>query len=481
MKQRNKKNKLVQAKSVISKDLKRINRNVAGMDIGAHSIFVCAGASNNDLTVFEVPTFTADLKALVKKLLALGVVSVAMEATGIYWITMYDMLQEATIEVWLVNPRDIKAIPGKKTDVLDCQRIQQLHSYGLLNRSFRPEKEIVVLRSYTRQRTTLTELAAMQINHMHKALVQMNVQIGQVVSDIAGATGMLIIRAIAAGEHDPLVLAKHRDRRCKSSESIIAKSLEGNYKPEHLLALKQALEIYDLLKQKIVECEEALKKSLKVLITSDDSSGMGSRKSMVTDKPSTAAESTQRSKRKVNKSSYSFDATALIVHYAGVDLTTLPGISENTAVKVITEIGIDMSRWQGSKQFASWLGLCPGNTVSGGKILSSQTKPTNNKVAQALRVAASTLYNSKTALGAYLRRLSGRIGKQKAITATAHKLAVYSYCMLRDKKNYLDIGGEAYERQYEKRVVLSITKRAADLGYDLIKRDNPSNDCSLAA
>lgn len=250
------------AKQVASEDLTRKDRNVAGMDIGASSIFVCAGTSNKDLSVFEVSTFTVDLKQLIERLKQLRVESVAMEATGIYWITIYDMLEEAGIEPWLVNPRDIKAIPGKKTDVLDCQRIQQLHSYGMLKRSFRPDKEIIILRSYTRQRTNLTELAATQLNHMHKALVQMNIQIGRVLSDISGATGMLIIREIVNGKHDPLSLAKLRDPRCKSSESEIAKALDGHYKPEHLLTLRQALEIYDFLYQKIVECDNAVKSLL---------------------------------------------------------------------------------------------------------------------------------------------------------------------------------------------------------------------------
>lgn len=477
MKQRSTKKTSTQAKSVVSRNLERIDRNVAGMDIGARSIFVCAGTSNSNLSVFEVPTFTADLKALIKKLQGLNVKSVAMEATGIYWITVYDMLQEANIEAWLVNPRDVKAIPGKKTDVLDCQRIQQLHSYDLFKRSFRPDKEIVTLRSYTRQRTTLTELAAMQINHMHKALVQMNVQIGQVVADISGSTGMQIIRAIVAGERNPLVLAKFRDARCKSNESEIAKSLEGNYKSEHILSLRQALEIYDLLKQKIVECEEEFKKIVETLITSTDQSAMSSAE---IDEPSKKVNNTTQ-KKKLNKSSYHFDAAMLMVDYIGVDLTTLPGISENTAVRIISEIGTDMSRWATPKNFASWVGLSPGNNISGGKILSSRTKPTTNKVRQALLMAASTLYNSKTALGAHLRRLSSRIGKQKAITATAHKLAIYIYCMLRDKKNYLDVGGETYERHYEKRVVSNMIRRAGELGYDMIKRDNKPDISPAAA
>jgi transposase len=319
----------------------------------------------------------------------------------------------------------------------------------------------------------------MQINHMHKALVQMNIQIGQAVSDISGVTGMNIIRAIVRGEHDPLVLAKYRDPRCKSSEAEIAKSLEGSYKSEHLLALKHALDIYDLLKEKIRECEEALEKKLSELITAQSEPATSSTEALNTNGSSVTSK--KKTKKAPTKRAYHFDIAVYLLRYVGVDLTTIPGISEHTAMTIIAEIGYDMSRWGSAKQFASWLGLCPANDISGGKVLSTGTKKTNNKLAQALRMAAITLRHSKTALGAYFRRLASRIGLHKAITAVAHKLAVYIYCMLRDKKNYNEIGGETYERRYQDRVVSSMKKRASDLGYVLVKRDEQSYDCSLAA
>jgi transposase len=464
MKKHSKKNANIPAKSVISKDLEREKRNVAGMDIGANSIFVCAGPSNDELSVFEVPTFTADLKKLVRKLKEFKVESVAMEATGIYWITIYDMLEASKIEACLINPRDIKAIPGKKTDVLDCQRIQQYHSYGLLKNSFRPGKDIVILRTYVRQRSRLIESAAMQMNHMHKSLVQMNIQIGQVVSDISGATGMRIIKSVIGGNHDPIALAKLRDYRCKSSEEDIAKSLEGYYKPENILALKQSVEIYDLLQEKIIECEVAIKQLLDILISADNNQ-------LDAAKTNDGISDDLPNHKRISKSSYHFNAAEVVKKYAGVDLTTLTGISENTTLKIISEIGIDMSRWASVKHFVSWLGLCPNNDVSGGKVLSSKTKKTKNKAAQALRLAASTLYNTKTALGAFYRRVASRLGKCKAIAATAHKLAIYIYHMLRDKKSYSDVGGLVYEQQYEKRVLMNISRRATELGYDLVKRD----------
>ena len=460
---------------VKSENLQRKNRNVAGIDIGAHSVYVCAGTSNEALTVFEVPTFTEDLRGLIKQLKEFNVESVAMEATGIYWIVVYDMIEDAGMEAYLVNPRDVKAIPGKKTDVQDCRRIQQLHSYGMLKRSFRPDKEVVTLRSYMRHRSTLVDLAAMQLNLMHKALVQMNVQIGQVVSDISGITGMRIIEAIVSGERNPIVLAKLRDPRCKSSEAEISKSLEGNFKSKHLLALEQNLHIYNFANENIVDCDCAIEEWVTKLQASTPSI-----KSAETTANKDKKTQPKKKKKASNKSAYNFDATELLINYAGVDLTTLPGISDNTAMKVFSEIGTDMSRWETEGHFTSWLGLCPGNKISGGKILNGATKKCNNRVAMALRMSASTLYRSNTAIGAFFRRLSARIGIYKAITATARKLAVYIYNMIKDKKNYQDAGGDAYEKQYQQRVVKGMTRKAAALGYVLVKADDLSQQTTVA-
>lgn len=434
----------------VKQELRNIRHNVAGIDIGANSIFVCAGCIDGQRQIREFSTFTVDLKAMVEWLKTCGVVSVAMESTGVYWIAPYDMLEVAGLEVLLVNPASIKAINRIKTDVMDCQWIQELHSYGLLKGSFRPDTQGVTFRAYVRQRKKLVEMAAMQIQLMHKALTQMNIQLRQVLSNITGIAGMQIIRAIVDGERDPRVLAKFRSNNCKHSESKIAKSLEGNFRDEHLFSLQQSLESYDFYQKQIAECDLQINQMIKNWPTNENVS------------------MTKIATNCRNNSDIFVDIARIL----GVDLTAIPGLNDNLITQIVSEIGTDMSKWKTAKHFASWLGLSPENKISGGKILSSKTKPTANKAAQALRLAANALYRSKTSLGAYFRRMRARLGTPKALTATAHKISIILYSMIKHKANFKESGQDIYEQRYRERTIAKIKNKASELGYSLVKNAN---------
>lgn len=388
-----------------------------------------------------------------------------MESTGVYWIVPYEMLEDAGFEVLLVNARFFKSVPGRKTDVQDCEWIQQLHSYGLLRGSFRPSPQIVELRSYVRQRSKLFNLAATQVQLMHKALTQMNIQLNHAISDITGVTGMNIIQAILQGERDPKALANLSIGLCRKNIDTITKALEGNYRSAHLFALQQAYEAYHFFHQQIHKCEETIEKvltSLQIESPATPSSSENAPSSTLT-----VAKQGAR-KTKANRSPYHFDAVAALQRVTVANLTSIPGIDVNTAMKILAEIGTDTSSWANAKAFASWLALCPGNKISGGKILSSKTRPSDNRTAQALRMAAATLYRSKTALGAFFRRVRARLGAPKAITATAHKLARILYRMLATGENYRELGENYYEQQYQARVVANLTKRAEEFGFILV-------------
>lgn len=444
-----------------------MNPCVAGIDIGASSVFICIGFSDGHQEIHEYLTFTEDLKNMLAWIQQNGIRSVAMESTGVYWIPVYDILAQAGIDVLLVNAYYLKTVPGRKTDVKDCQWIQQLHAYGLLRGSFRPDDEGVMLRGYVRQRSRLFELASQQVQLMHKALVQMNLQLNHVVSDITGATGMNIIRAIVSGERSPPVLAKHRDYRCKKDEKEIAKALDGNYRQEHLMALKHALAAYDFFHQQALECEEAIEQILKKWEESRLTKDTLVHNAIPTKRPNKNGRGIQK-KTKYNLSPYHFAAESSLERILQVNLTDVPGLDVSGIIKIVSEIGTDMSKWPSAKHFASWLGLCPGNKISGGKILSGRTKPSANRAAQALRLAANVLYHSKTALGAYFRRMRARLGAPKAITAAAHKLAKIIYTMLRERKSFTEVGQAEYEQAYKAKQLLSLQKRAKELGYGLV-------------
>jgi len=432
--------------------------HTAGIDIGSKSHFV-AVPSDRDLNyVREFSTFTSNLHEMVNWLKQCNIKTVVMESTGVYWIPAYELLESNGFEVKLVNARHVKNVSAHKTDVEDCQWLQQLGTFGLLKGAFRPADAILPLRSYLRQRDMLIKTAAMHIQHMQKALTQMNLHLHNVISDITGITGMAIIRSIVAGVSDPKILAKLRDERCRNSEEVIEASLVGNYRKEHLFSLQQALELYDFYVSKISECEHQIAQEIKKIETKCDSKRIDELKK---------TKETRRS-RKLKKHEYAFDLESELIRTTGVNLTQIPGIGASTALTVISEIGLDMSRWKSAKNFASWLGLCPGNKVSGGKRLSGKSKPCANRVAVALRMAANTLYNSESAFGAFLRRMKGRLGSPKAITALAHKLAKLIYMMLKYGHEYVELGVEVYEAKYKRRREASLQRKARELGYELV-------------
>lgn len=439
----------------VQNTLAPIHPNAAAVDIhdGSHFVAVPPGRDSEGMDVREFPAFTADLRRIAEWLRKCQVTHVAMESTGVYWIPLFELLDAQGFEVRLIDPRQAKNLPGRKSDVADARWYQQLHTFGLLKAAFRPDDQTCVLRSYMRQRAMLISSASEHTQHMQKALTQMNVKLTLVVSDIQGVTGMRIIRAILAGERNPVKLAALRDERCHRSSEEIARALEGNYRAEHLFALRQAVELYDFHQRKMEECDREIEAHLKTF--SDQSGGQ--------DLPHDAP------KKRPGGNSPDFDLRTQLFHMAGVDLTTIDGINALTAAKVLAETGVDMSRFPTEKAFCSWLALCPGSHKSGGKTFSSRTRPAKNKAAAALRVAAQTLYNSKTALGAFLRRKKQSLGPMAAITATAHKLARIIYSMLKYKRTtYKDAGAEYYEKAYQRRVMDNLKRRAKAMGFILV-------------
>ena len=440
--------------------LSQVNLNAAGIDVGAASHYVAVLADRADPSVREFAVFTADLYRLANWLGECGVETVVMESTGVYWIPLFGVLEERGFQVMLVDPRRIKNVSGRKTDVLDCQWLQQLHTYGLLSGAFRPEAEIRRLRSYLRQRAMLVEYASHHIQHMQKALTQMNVKLQHVISNITGKTGMAIIETIVKGERDPRRLVKLRDSRIRADEKTIAKSLQGHWREEHIFELTQALELYRFYHHKIAECDREIEAQLERFEDRSDGGSPG-----------------DNGRQRSQGNAPGFDVRTHLYRMTGVDLTRINGIDGFTALKVISEIGTDMTKWPSAKHFASWLGLSPDQGITGGRIMSSKTKPNANRAAAALRLAANALHRSDSALGAFLRRKKAQLGAPKAITATAHKLARLVYSMLRYGQDYVDAGAEYYETQYQHRALRAAKRRAAQLGYQLV----PMPDAPIAA
>src|SRR6202451_2309764 len=432
--------------------LRPVNSGAAAIDIGSKMHMAAVDPTCTATPVRAFGTFTQDLHDLADWFKACGVTSVAMESTGVYWIPAYEILEHRGFEVVLVNARYAKNVPGRKTDVSDASWLRQLHSYGLLRGSFRPEAKIAILRAYLRQRERLVEYAAAHIQHMQKALMEMNLQLHHVVSDITGATGMRIIRAIVAGERRPDVLATYRDVRCHASMETIRASLTGNDRDEHVFSLRQSLELYDTYQSKIAECDRVLEASMAALIDE-------------VEKPAKPLSKARVQTKQVNAPA--FDVRAALYGMLGVDLTQIHGLGPSLALKLVSECGRDLKAWPSAKHFTSWLCLAPGNKISGGKVLSSRTRRSSSRAAALLRLAATTVGRSETALGAFYRRLSLRAGKSKAVTATARKIAVLFYNTLRHGMSYRDPGADQYEQQYRRRVLANLQRRAKSLSFVL--------------
>ena len=438
--------------------LERINPDVAGIDCGASAHYVAVPPDRDPQPVHAFATFTADLQRLADWLTACRVRSVAMEATGVYWIPIYELLEARGVEVLLVNARHLKHVPGRKSDVSDCEWIRELHSVGLLRGSFRPTATIVALRAYLRHRHTLVDSAGIYTQRMQKALVQMNLQLPLVVSDITGVTGLRIVRDIVAGQRDPHRLAAHRDYRCRASQAEIAAALTGHYRPEHLFVLQQNLELFDTCQQQLATCDAAIQTHLATLTAQVAAPAAPAPTPRVTQKP--------------RDNEPTFEVRLPLHHLTGgIDLTQIDGIASYTALKLVSELGTDMTRWPTAKHFTSWLTLAPKNKISGGRLLSARTTPSANRAAAMLRLAAMSLSRTDTALGAFFRRLAVRIGKPQAITATARKLAILVYRALKGELQYRDPGADVYNAAQRTRVVRRLRQRAARLGFELVNRE----------
>jgi transposase len=434
--------------------LERIQPDAAGIDCGQNSHFVAVPPDRDPEPVREFRTFTAELYRLADWLVQCRVKTVAMESTGVYWIPLYEILEERGFEVLLVNARDVHNVRGRKSDVSDCEWLRELHSVGLLRASFRPAAAIVPLRSYLRQRATLVEEAATRIQRMQKALTEMNLKLHTVLTDLTGQTGLKIVRSILNGERDAERLAAHRDHRCHASHAEIVAALTGNYRTEHLFALRQNFASYEFLLQQITECDAAIEKQLSELAAQQPP-------------PLTALLAPRR--KTSSKHQPHFDIRSPLQRLTGgADLSQIDSIGPQAALQIVAEIGTDMRRWPTEKHFTSWLALAPNNKVSGGRLLSSRTPPSANRAAVILRRCAMSLGRTSTALGAFFRRLAVRVGKAKAITATARKLAVLVYRVLSGDLVYNDPGATAYHQLNRARELKSLRKRAKLLGFELV-------------
>ena len=429
-----------------------IHERAAGIDVGSRFHVVAVGADLCDEPVQTFQAFTSDLHRMGDWLVAMEITTVAMESTGVYWVPVYEVLESRGIEVIVANAREARSVPGRKTDVNDAQWLQRLHACGLLRASFRPGRDIAALRVYLRLRERHLDYAAAHIQHMQKALTFMNLQLHHVVADVTGVTGMKIIRAIVGGQRDPQVLAQMRDVRCKAGVDTVRAALVGNYQPEHVFALAQALALYDFYQARVDECDAKVQEVLAVLIA---------------EKAALSAPLPKARHRTAQPNAVSFDVRPILYQLAGVDVTQIHGLGPYVALRLIAECGTDLSRWRSAKHFTSWLTLAPGSKISGGKVLSAHTRKTSNRVVAHLRLAAVTVGRTDTALGAFYRRLSARVGKAKAVTATARKIAVLFYNAMRFGMDYQDPGAAHYEQKYRERVIKQLHRRATEFGFIL--------------
>ncbi|MGK2961748.1 MAG: IS110 family transposase [Gemmatimonadaceae bacterium] len=432
----------------------QINEHAAGVDAGAEHHWVAVPEESASPSVRKFATNTAGLYELADWLAACGVSTVAVEATGVYCVPLLEILDARGLDVVLAKPSSLKSVNDRrKTDMVDCQWIQLLHTFGLLRGSLRPTAEVAVYRTYNRHRQTLIAQATTAIEHIKKALTLMNIRLDRAVSDVTGETGMRIIRAILVGERDPQALAAMRDERCAKSEAGIAEDLTGKWADHHLFVLKQAVASWDHLQVLIRDCSTQIEKQAETFEKKKNRSTVP--------KP--------RRREHVRKNVLPFEARELFYEILGQDLTQIDGISVATVSAFIAEVGTDVSAFKSEKNFCSWLKACPGSKTSGGKNRSGRNLPTGNRLWTALRIAAQTLSRSKSALGVFYRRLRARLGPEKAINAAAHKLARMIYFALRLQRPYVDPGPDAYTERHRSQILKTMEKRARQLGYTLVK------------
>lgn len=442
--------------------------NAAGLDIGSAEIVVAVPPSRDPQPVRVFATFTPDLHVLVTWLVSCGIDTVAMESTGVFWIPIYDLLEQHGIQPYLVNARYVKTVPGRKTDWNDAQWLQKLHSLGLLHASFRPDGEIRSLRTLVRYRSELIERRAPHINHMIQALKHMNLQLNLVLTDITGVTGLAILRAIVAGERDPHKLAQLRQPGCKHSEAEIVKALTGTWDDAQLFVLQQALDLFDYYTTKLAECDRKLEQQYQAMESRAEP--QASLPNLPRAKPGTKS-----------KNELGFNARAQLARIVGVDLVAVMGLSASTVQTIISEIGTDMERFPTVKHFCSWLGLAPHNDISGGQVLRSRTMKVRNRANQAFRQAAQSVAQSDSSFGAYYRAMRTRLGPRQAIVATAHKIARTVYHLLRTGEAYREESAADYERQRRERELKHLARRAHKLGFTLAAIPQPEAESASEA
>jgi len=436
--------------------MSRVNENAAGVDIGAEEIVVCVAGDETTQIVKAFGNYTVDLQAIGKWLQEHGVKTVAMESTGVYWIPLFEVLEGMGFECLLISSRSLRRVSGRKSDIQDAQWIQTLHSYGLLESSFRPQGELVALRTLLRHRSQLLEHRSPHIQHMQKALLQMNVQLSQALSDVTGETGLRIIRAIVAGERDPQTLAAMRDRNCKKSEEEIGKALTGTWQTEQLFIVKQALELYDFYTQQVEECDAEIER-MYAMLRPDWRAGEL--------KPLPEKKRNSHSKNAPQKQA---EIRQHLQRISGVDLSVVDGFGVSLAQTVIMEVGTDMTKFPSEKHFCSWLGLAPKHEISGARVLKNKTLKTKNRAGQAFRMAAQSVKRADCVFGSLYRRLKSRLDKAQATVATAHAIARVVYRMLKYKVEYETISVTEYEKKYEEQQIKYMRKKAAKFGFQLI-------------
>jgi len=449
-----------------------VHPHAAGIDVGSVEHWVCVpedSVPEGQANVRSFGGFSADLDHLVEWLFVMGIKTVALESTGVYWIPLVQKLEAAQIEVILVNARHLKYVPGRKSDVKDCQWLQQLHSYGLLNGSFRPTHDICALRSLLRHRQNLIESCGREVQHMQKALQQMNVHLHHAVSDLVGATGLRILDAILAGERNAKTLVELRDDKLckKTTREELEKALEGDWREEHLFSLRQALETHRHLLKQVVECDEQIKKALAQVEMPEHKEPEGPIPQNPKAKQNAETKPKKRFHRNKTGPSLKLDLTEELKRLCGVDLTQIIGLSVLSVLTIISEIGLDMSRWRNAKAFCAWLGLCPRNKISGGKVLDSRTAHVVNRVAILLRIVAPTIGKTDTWLGIFHRRMRARLGPAGANTATARKLACLIYHMLKYKEEHIDVDHMVFTEKIRTQRINRLRKQAEELGMQL--------------
>lgn len=440
--------------------LRKLTAHAAGVDIGAHELVACVPDGDDQQIVRTFGTSTADLQTLADWFVDRGMQTIAMEATGVYWIPLFEALEARGLHCCLISAASSKRVPGRKSDVIDCQWIQTLHSYGLLTASLRPEADLVALQTLLRHRAQLLEHRAPHVLHMQQALLQMNIQLSQALSDLTGLTGQRIIRAIVAGERDPQQLAALRNYRCQKEADEIAMALTGTWREEHLFVLTPALALFDFYTTQLSACDAQIERVFSVIKPRFETTGEAS-------EPTPPSPPPRRKPHSHSKNAPEVNTRAHILRIPGVDLVAVHGMSDSIAQTIVSEIGTDRSKWPDAKHFCSWLGLAPKNAISGGQVLKSRTMKNRNRAAQAFRMAAQSVTRSHCAFGAFYRRLKGRLGPAQALVATAHKIARTVYHMLKHRVSYHDIGAAEYTQRFRERELQYVQKKAAKLGYTL--------------